>query len=299
MLFSSKSIAGYKLNSLDGELGGVKDLLFDDQYWTVRYLVAKTGTWFSGRDVLISPHAQIRLSHEKKRMNVNLTRARIQDSPALSSDQPVSRQFETEFHEFYGWPVYWDGPYMWGAGPMIARGSRNLESPSPPESTSEDPHLRSAETVRGYEIEADDGSIGRVADFIVDDSTWSIRYLVVDTHKWLPGRKVLISPQWIERVSWESATVFVHLTRDAIRNSPEYREEGLLTREYESGLHTHYQRDGYWALEPEGSRERYQEAVDDWDNEGGGVSTVCNDCGFEGETDSSAVEAVAVNRTKS
>ncbi|MCH8512043.1 MAG: PRC-barrel domain-containing protein [Kiritimatiellae bacterium] len=294
MLFSSKSIAGFKLNSLDGELGGVKDLLFDDQYWTVRYLVAKTGSWLTSRKVLISPHARLRLNSAEEQVNVNLTQRQIQDSPALNSDQPVSRQFETEFHDFYGWPVYWDGPYMWGAHPMIARGSLKRESPCAPEEEPADQHLRSAETVRGYEIEAGDGAIGCVADFIVDDSNWSIRYLVIDTHKWLPGRKVLISPQWIERVSWESATVVVNLTRDAIRNAPEYSEEILLTREYESGLHTHYQRDGYWALEPEGSKERYQEAVDDWDNEGGGVSTVCNDCGFEDETDSSSVEAGTV-----
>jgi hypothetical protein len=89
-----------------------------------------------------------------------------------------------------------------------------------------------------------------VADFIIDDETWAIRYLIVDTQNWWPGKKVLISPKWIERVSWSELKVFVNLTRETIRQSPEYKEDALPTRIYEQGLHQHYNRPGYWEDEP-------------------------------------------------
>ena len=115
---------------------------------------------------------------------------------------------------------------------------------------SRDHHLRSTHQVTGYHIEAADGEIGHVEDFIVDDETWTIRYMVVGTLNWWPGKKALVSPQWIERVSWRQSKVFVNLTRETIKLSPEYAEEALLTRDYEAELHQHYNRLGYWVDEP-------------------------------------------------
>jgi hypothetical protein len=109
-----------------------------------------------------------------------------------------------------------------------------------------DSHLRSTKEVSGYHIQAPDGAIGHVADFIVDDETWAIRYLVVDTTNWLPGRNVLISPNWIERVSWTESKVFTKQTREAIKAAPEFTSEALLTRQYESRLHDYYKHRGYW-----------------------------------------------------
>ena len=63
-----------------------------------------------------------------------------------------------------------------------------------------DVHLRSANKVTGYRIGATDGDIGHVEDFIIDDETWEIRYMVVDTQNWWPGKKVLVAPQWIGRM---------------------------------------------------------------------------------------------------
>jgi len=103
--------------------------------------------------------------------------------------------------------------------------------------------------VSGHHIQAADGEIGHVDDFIIDDETWAIRYLIIDTGNWWPGKKVLISPQWIERVSWLESKVFVNLPSETIKQAPEYTEESLLTRDYETGLHRHYQRQGYWVDE--------------------------------------------------
>ena len=66
-----------------------------------------------------------------------------------------------------------------------------------------DPHLRSSAAVTGYHIQATDGDIGHVEDFLLDDRSWTIRFMVVDTTNWWAGEKVLIAPAWIERVDWD------------------------------------------------------------------------------------------------
>ena len=247
MLNKVKTLKGYKLESLDGEIGKVKEFYFDDQHWAIRYLVADTGNWLTGRQVLISPYALVAVNKEKQHIGVDLTKKQIEDSPSLGSDKPVSRQFEETYYGYYGWPAYWGGPYLWGSSlyPFIAR-DREKWRESTENEKAWDPHLRSTHDVSGYNIQAADGEIGHVDDFIIDDETWAIRYLVIDTRNWWPGKKVLISPQWIERVSWSESKVFVNLPRETIKQSPEYTEESLLTRDYETGLHRHYKRKGYW-----------------------------------------------------
>ena len=106
--------------------------------------------------------------------------------------------------------------------------------------------MRSTHSVMGYHVQATDGEIGHVEDFVIDDETWTIRYLIVGTRNWWPGKKVLVAPQWIQRVSWSESKVFINLSRETIQQSPEYTEESLLTREYETILHRHYDRSVYW-----------------------------------------------------
>ncbi len=248
MLSKAKTLKGYKLESLNGEIGRVKEFYFDDRHWAIRYLVADTGNWLTGRQVLISPYALVSVVKEQHHIEVNLTKKQIEDSPSLNSDQPVSRQFEESYYGYYAWPKYWDGPYMWGANPYLIRDSEKQRGTNQG-TKAWDPHLRSTHAVRGYHIQATDGEIGHVDDFIIDDETWAIRYLIIDTQDWWPGKKVLVSPQWIERVSWTESKVFVNLSLEGIRQSPEYTEESLLTRDYEAGLHRHYNRTGYWVDE--------------------------------------------------
>jgi hypothetical protein len=247
MLHKAKTINGYKLDGLDGEMGKVSEFYFDDHYWVVRYLVANTGTWLSGRHILLSPYALGAVSNEEHRVAVTLTKQQIEASPSLDSDKPVSRQFEASFYAYYGWPPYSVGAYMWGAYPYIARDPMKwaIDAAKEKEKTW-DPHLRSTYDVGGHHVQAEDGDIGHVDDFVIDDENWAIRYLIIDTRNWWPGKRVLVAPQWIERVSWNESTVFVRLSRDAIQRSPEYTEESLLSRAYEDALHRHYNRRGYW-----------------------------------------------------
>jgi uncharacterized protein YrrD len=253
MLHKAKTLGKYKLHSLDGEMGRVNDFYFDDERWTVRYLVADTGNWLRGRLVLISPYALVAAIKDEGHIAVHLTKNQIEESPSIFTDKPVSRQFEEVYHEHYGWSSYWGGPFAWGAYPYPypapAAAIRKVERSAGDRENEWDPHLRSVRKVTGYHVQASDGEIGHVDDFVIDDFTWAIRYLIVDTRNWWPGKKVLVSPLWIERVSWSEARVFVNLTREAVRQAPEYTGDSVLNREYETSLHGHYGREGYWISE--------------------------------------------------
>jgi uncharacterized protein YrrD len=248
ILSKAKTLKGFKLHSLEGEIGKVEEFYFDDRHWIIRYLVADTGKWLSGRQVLISPYALGGVDREKKLINVYLTKKQIEHSPSLHCEQPISRQFETDYFGYYGWPIYWGSPSMWGSSPYLERDSEKWKNMTIGEKVW-DPHLRSTHQVTDYNIQAIDGEIGHVDDFIIDDETWAIRYLIVNTRNWWPGKKVLLSPRWIESVSWEEGKVFVNLLRESIKKSPEYTEESMLTRDYEAGLHRHYNLHGYWVEE--------------------------------------------------
>jgi hypothetical protein len=250
MLSKAKTLKGYKLDSLDGEIGEVNEFYFDDRHWTIRYLVADTGNWLTGRQVLISPYALLAVNREEQHISIDLTKKQIEESPSLDSDKPVSKQYEEVYYAYYGYPMYWSGPYVWGPYPDIVRDRERWPEASTQDKKTWDPHLRSTRDVSGHHIEAPDGVVGHVDDFIVGDETWAIRYLVVNTGNFWPGKKVLVSPRWIERVSWDERKVFVSVLREAIKQSPEYTEEALLTRDYETQLHGHYNRQGYWVAEP-------------------------------------------------
>lgn len=245
MLIKAKSLKGYVLQGRDGDIGSVKEFYFDDRHWAIRYLVADTGSWLTERQVLISPYALQEANPEKRRLVIDLTKKQIEDSPPLDTDKTVSQQYEETYYRYYGWPVYWTGSSMWGYYPIIVRDREKWQATDVGDKTW-NPHLRSTRAVSGYTIKANDGEIGHVDDYILDDETWAIRYLVVDTRNWLPGKKVLISPTWIERISWDESTVIINLSREAIKLSPEYSEAALLTQEYETDLHGYYNRLGNW-----------------------------------------------------
>jgi hypothetical protein len=162
---------------------------------------------------------------------------------------------EEQLASYYSYQPYWYGPGLWGAaglpfGMGVGGGytaaalaaEREQARRDPPEG---DPHLRSTREVKGYRIHTSDGEIGHVDDFLMDDETWSIRYLVVDTGGWLPGKQVLIAPLWATAVSWDEQAVTVDLTRDQIKRAPEY-DPRRLGRDEEQLLHRHYSRKGYW-----------------------------------------------------
>jgi len=248
MLVQSKTLKGYTLHATDGEIGTVKEFYFDNRHWTVRYLVAETGNWLTSRKVLLSPYSLNHVVQENRDISVNLTRKQIENSPSLDTHKPVSRQFEDAYYGYYGWPTYWNGTSIWGNTPHIERDEHKWGQPIHG-SKPWDPHLRSTHEVTGYHLQALDGELGHIDDFVIDDDNWTIRYLIVSTKNWWPGQKVLVSPMWIERVSWEQSKAYINLSRETIKKSPPFTELSLVLRDYEIGLHHYYNRKGYWINE--------------------------------------------------
>lgn len=226
MLTSLKGIVGAKLGATDGHIGHVKDFYFDDQDWAVRYIVADTGNWISGRQVLISPHALGTVDAKEKILNISLTRQQIENSPPVELHKPVSRQYEEEYYRYYNWPFYWQGGALWGISDFpMAPPIPPVDMPPktrPSRRTGPDAHLRSAIGVIGYHVQGTDDEFGRVVDFLMDDETWAIDDVVIDTGNWLAGRKVLISPFEIERISWADSHIVVAASRAAMEHAPAY-----------------------------------------------------------------------------
>jgi hypothetical protein len=240
MLFRNVQLfSEYTILAEDGEIGKIDDFLFDDTTWTIRYLVGDTGHWLPGRKVLLSP-TSVKESHwESQQFAVNLTRDQVRNSPDINTAKPVSLQHQIQLHDYYGWPYYWTaGGFVPIYPPPFP--STPKEQGTQDEGKRGDPHLRSTKEVMGYHIQATDGEIGHVEDFLVDDESWAIHYMVVDTRNWLPGRKVLVSPEWITRVNWVERKVTVNLTQEAVKESPEYFPTEPVSEAYEDRLHKHY-----------------------------------------------------------
>ena len=227
MLRSIKQLYGDRLGASDGEIGHVKDFYFDDLNWAIRYLVADTGTWLPGRRVLLTPHAFGSLHQDGRVLCANLTRKQIEGSPSIESHKPISRQYEEEYYRYYGWPYYWQGSSLWGMSgfPILELPAKPL--PGESASTSDwhpgegaDAHLRSTQTVTGYQIKASDGMIGYICDFMMDVPSWAIRQLVIKTGHRFSGNEVQIPTSTVDRISYEESTVFVNLTQEAVEQSP-------------------------------------------------------------------------------
>ena len=264
MLRNIQDLEGCTIGASDGPIGHVKDCYFDDEGWVVRYLVVETGNWLASRKVLISPIAVSPPNWAAKLLPVSLTKEQVRESPDIDTDKPVSRQHELDHATHYGYPSYWGGGGLWGEGMypnMLLPGYEGFGSAEASRSEGEyayakreaarhqddDPHLRSCNAVTGYHIHATDGEIGHVAGLLVDDRTWAILYLVVDTGNWWGGHKVLIAPSWIQDVSWFDSMVSVRLTRQAVKGAPAYDPTEPLDRRHEMRLYKHYGRPGYWA----------------------------------------------------
>jgi hypothetical protein len=250
MLRSLEDLARYRVSATDGDIGSVADFLLDDERWTIRYLVAETGDFFDERRVLISPISFRQAEWLTHRFHLALTMDKIKNSPSVDVDKPVSRQHERDYFRYYGYRHYWGDAGPWGMGedPSLLAASTWNERPAEHcDEQTGDVHLRSARELRGYHIQGSDEAIGHVEDFIVDDESWGIRYLVIDTSNWWLGKKVLVAPHWASRISWEESKVYVDLSRQAIKDSPERNASAAINREYEARLYDYYGRPVYWA----------------------------------------------------
>jgi hypothetical protein len=223
MLLNIKQLYDSKLAAFDGDIGHVKDFYFDDENWVIRYMVVDTGSWLTGRLVLLTPHAFGELDQSEKTLHVKLHKRKIQDSPSIDSHKPVSRQYETEYYGYYGLPAYWNGDALWGLGgyPIVLPPSKEELKAQQKYKHRNDKHLRSTQALNGYNIEAVDGTIGHVCGFLLDDKSWAICELVVETGHWYLGKEILIRTSKVKRISYEESKVFVSLTKADIQQTAE------------------------------------------------------------------------------
>ena len=265
MLRSMKDMENYSISATDGIIGQVKDFYFDDIAWVIRYVVVETGTWLSSREVLVSPIAIGQPNSTDKLLPASITKEQVKNSPDIDTMKPVSRQHEISYLDYYGYPNYWGGPGLWGEDMypyMMMPGyigigvteNERIEAKNSRERDEEarhrndDPHLRSCHAVKKYFVHAVDGDIGHVSGYLIDDETWAIRYLVVDTSNWWLGHQVLIAPQWIQDVSWFDGRVSVNLTRQAVKDAPPYDPVEHVDRNQETKIYDHYGYTRYWAV---------------------------------------------------
>jgi uncharacterized protein YrrD len=242
MLNKAKTLIGYKLNSRDGEIGKVKEFYFDEHHWTIRYLVIDTGNWLADRQVLISPYALLAVNKEEKYISIDLTKKQIEDCPLIENDKPISRNYEEAYYGYYGYQLYWNGSYI----------IRNYEKgkDTAPGKNAWNPYLRSTRDITGNNIQTSDGEIGNIDDFIIDDETWAICYLVVDTQKWWAIKKVLVSTHCLESVFWKEVKVSLNPPSEAIKQTLENIERSFVTREYKTRFHHQYKCKVYSNNEP-------------------------------------------------
>lgn len=256
MILAGSALKGFAIEATDGRIGTVSDFLFDDTTWKIRWMVVQTGSWLTNQKVLVHPSAILRMDARLEEVLVRLTRQQVRESPGIISDAPVSRQMETNLQGYYGLDPVWGGGNYFG---RYASGMGGAFDPSPsgfdsdlleadrPAASREDgdPHLRSLAAVVGYHIQASDGPIGHVENFLVDDATWGIRYLVIDTKNWWSGQHVLISPFAVRGISWTDRDVTVAVTREQVRGSPAWDPATMINEDFEKRLHGHYGWAGY------------------------------------------------------
>ena len=219
-----KKIYGIKLHASDGDIGKISDFYFDDESFAIRYVVADTGTWLSERQVLLAPNSFGWLDPEEEVLKVNLTKEQIEGSPLIALHRPVSRQDEEDYLSYYGWPYYWTGSAIFGFGgysppPEI---SAIAEEAKEEQRLRDDPHLQSTQGVTGYAIEASDGTIGHVRDFLAEETSWVIQHFEVETGHWYAGKEILISTDRITRISYSESKVYVNLTKADIERTGDH-----------------------------------------------------------------------------
>lgn len=249
MLIKATDTKGFQVEASDGTLGTVSDLLFDDASWTVRWLVVETGSWWADRRVLIPASALGHPDTAARRFPVNLTMAQVKGSPQADTHRPVSRQFESSAYDYYGFGPYWgtdlymSGFAYWGGMVPMApteEMERREEEITQVMRQNTDANLRSLAEIRGYHIHAIDGDIGHLSDVLIEDSDWTLRYLIANTSNWWQGKEVLLSPRSTQSIRWTEQLIYLGVTRDRIRTSPEYNASRPVDSAFEADMVSHY-----------------------------------------------------------
>jgi hypothetical protein len=262
MLFAVSGLEGCPVRASDGEVGAVKDFLFDDETWTIRWMAVDTGHWLPGRQIFIHPSAIAPLTLPPKprlpmmspgetlELTVNLTKKQIEAGPHSREDEPVTSDMEALLYDYYGWDPYWGATHFGGAVLPNAESRivgdavrRDADAEMPPVDGVD--HLHSVTEFKGYYVHALDGDIGHVENVLADDANWEIRYLIIATRNWWPGKIVQLSPYAVEDVDWFGERINMNVSRDQVRSAPAWDPLALADEAREDELHRHFGWPGY------------------------------------------------------
>jgi sporulation protein YlmC with PRC-barrel domain len=218
MLWSIHKLSHYTILAKEGDIGTIHEFLFDDETWKIRYLVADMNNGLSGRKVLIPVNALERPNQVSRKFPIQLTKEQVNNSPSIDTDKLMSPQSQSRLNEYYSLFQYW-------AMSGYASASLPVSFISDQQSQPEENEIlfRKVEDVVHCHVQAMDGELGTVEDIVLDDETWSIRYMIVDARKRLLGKKVWLPPSWAKKINWKENTVFLDRSRETIKNNPEYR----------------------------------------------------------------------------
>ncbi len=208
MFIAARDMYGTALEGIDGRVGVLYDILFDDRSWRLRHLVVSLDRWFLGRQVLLDPEVIEWGDGPDQRPRVRLTKQEVRQSPSVESDLPMARRASEAAAQVLVWEAYW------------------ANVPNTPAEPQGDPNLRSTKMLSGLHLHCIDGQLGHVEDFLIDRQTWSVRDLVVDTRNWWPGKHVLVEPTLVESISWADREIRLSLRRDQVEDRPAYQHAG-------------------------------------------------------------------------
>jgi hypothetical protein len=242
---SLKDLIGYKIEAKDGISGRVKDFLFDEENWVIRYLKADLGTFLLGRNVLIPKEFLKQPDWNSLSFPVELSKEEIKKSPLLDDNITVSRKYEQELNKHFKIIDYWSNINISPVGGMAYYyPPRPITAPTKIIDEKDlNTSIRSFKEVKGYHIHALDGEIGHIDDLIIEDSDWQIVYAVVDTRNWLPwSKKVLISINHMDKISYAKQKININLNIETIKNAPELNYSEPINEEYEKQLYDYYGR---------------------------------------------------------
>jgi hypothetical protein len=262
MLFAVSGLEGAKVRASDGEVGAVEDFLFDDKTWKIRWVKVDTGNWLAGRQVFIHPSAIAPLEVPPKpslpmmssqpplELTVNLTKNEIEAGPQVREEHPMTRDMEAMLYDYYGWDPYW-GATHFGAAVMPNAEREIVEDAMQRKANDEIPpldgsnHLHSVASVKGYTVHALDGDIGHVENVLADDTNWEVRYLVIATRNWWPGKVVQLSPYAAKDIDWFDQQINMNVTRDQVRSAPAWDPLAMMDEVSEGQFHSHFGWPGY------------------------------------------------------
>ncbi|MEW9796571.1 PRC-barrel domain-containing protein [Alteromonas sp. CYL-A6] len=242
MMISFKQLTHFSIHTTDDRIGGCRDVLFDDQDFVARYLVADTNTWLPlSRKVVISPISVESIDMDDQQINVAMTAEVLKNSPSIDEHKPVSREYEETLFQYFGYGYYWIGPGAWGdfAHPGQLADLPHYEEQDAQTTPAETNHLRACSEVNGYDVATLDDTVGHICDFVIDTTSWAIVLLVVDTNNWLPGgKKLAVPPIKMEKIDWSNHSVSIAFSHDALMQQPEVDSHKLADEDYVKALVT-------------------------------------------------------------